>query len=73
MNEKVIPLRCRVPEGDLHSCTQYKGGEHMDYQVNMFNVLGIEPDYVRLNQAMLNDQLVEVPGAIRVINIPDED
>ena len=45
----------------------------MDEQINVFKLFGIEPDYVRLNQTILNDCLVEVPGSLRVINIPDED
>ena len=45
----------------------------MGEQINVFTLFDAEPDYVRLNQMMLKDRLVEVPGAIRVIDIPDDD
>ena len=42
----------------------------MEYQTNIYDTFGIGKTYVDLNQSILNDLLVEVPGAIR--RIPDE-
>lgn len=42
----------------------------MEYQTNLYDLFGIGETYVNLNQHIMNDFLVEVPGAIR--RIPDE-
>ena len=42
----------------------------MECQTNLYDLFGIGKTYVDLNQHVMNDFLVEVPGAIR--RIPDE-
>ena len=60
---------CRYQRGPI--CFHNEGGETaMEYQTNIYDTFGIGKTYVDLNQSILNDLLVEVPGAIR--RIPDE-
>ena len=42
----------------------------MDYQINVYDLFGLNDTHAKLNQDILNDLLVEVSGAIR--RIPDE-
>ena len=37
----------------------------MEYQTNIYDAFGTGKTYVDLNQSILNDLLVEVPGATR--------
>ena len=39
----------------------------MDYQMNLLDMFGISNDYIRMNQSMLMDQLVQVTGTDRMI------
>lgn len=60
---------CRYQRGPI--CFHGKGGETpMECQTNLYDLFGIGKTYVDLNQHVMNDFLVEVPGAIR--RIPDE-
>lgn len=50
----------------LHS----KGVDRMEYQINVYEALGVDREYAKLNRDLLTDVLVPVPGTMR--QIPDE-
>ena len=45
----------------------------MNYQMNPLDMFGISNDYIRMNQSMLMDQLVQIPGTDRIIPELDYD
>lgn len=52
---------------------QQGGDIQMDYQMNLLDMFGISNDYIQMNQSMLMNQLVQVPGTDRMIPELDYD